>query len=95
MLISFIVPVHNAANFLKETIESILNCGYAETEIVLVDDGSSDSSPLICKKYSEQYPDKIRFFQHDDGINKGVSETRRLAILKSSGEFIFFLDADD
>lgn len=95
MLISFIVPVYNAADFLRQTIESILNCGYSQTEIVLVDDGSSDSSPLICKEYTDKYPGKVLFFQHGASVNMGVSETRRLAISKSSGEFIFFLDADD
>lgn len=90
-LISIIVPVYNAERFLKECIESILNQTYAEIELLLIDDGSSDSSGEICDAYAKT-DSRIRV-EHQE--NKGVSAARNLGIDLSQGEYIIFVDADD
>ena len=67
--ISVIVPVYNAEDYLCECIESILSQSYTDFELILVDDGSTDSSSIICDEYSVK--DKRVFTCHGD--NKGVS----------------------
>jgi glycosyltransferase involved in cell wall biosynthesis len=94
-MISFIIPVFNAEKFLTETIQSALDSGYPNFEIVLVDDGSKDNSASICHDFAKRHPGVVFLFQHHNNINKGVSATRRLGISKAKGEFIYFLDADD
>ena len=68
-VISVIVPVYNAERYLPECIESILSQSFTDFELILVDDGSTDSSPSICDEYSSK--DARLSYVHD--INKGVS----------------------
>ena len=68
-VISVIVPVYNAERYLPECIESILSQSFTDFELILVDDGSTDSSPSICDEYSSKY---ARLSSVHD-INKGVS----------------------
>ena len=81
--------------FLSEAIESILAQTYSYWELLLVDDGSTDSSTAIALKYAEQYPDKICYLEHENHQNKGMSTSRNLGISKARGDHITFLDADD
>lgn len=93
-LVSFIIPVFNAELFIVETIDSALHCGYEPFEIILIDDGSQDSSYEICKTIAENHKN-IHLYCHPNRENKGVAKTRKLGIEKSQGDFIYFLDADD
>ncbi len=93
-LISFIIPVFNSEKYVDEAIDSVLNCGYDQFEIVLVDDGSDDSSPETCSKRAESN-ENINFFQHNNAENKGVSYTRKVGVDMAKGEYIYFLDSDD
>ena len=89
--ISAIVPVYNAEDYLCECIESILSQSYTDFELILVDDGSIDSSSIICDEYSVK--DKRVFTCHGD--NKGVSAARRIGFEQSTGAYICFVDAGD
>ncbi|MEA3489022.1 MAG: glycosyltransferase family A protein [Candidatus Omnitrophota bacterium] len=93
--ISAVVTAFNSEKYLERAVESLVNTGYPDLEIVIVDDGSRDSSMNIAKMLTGRHPGKIRIFQHRNGANRGVSASRNLGILESSGEYICFLDADD
>lgn len=89
-LFSVIVPFYNSQDYLEECILSVLNQDCDSFELILVDDGSTDNSYLICKKY---LPDnRIKYFKKNNG---GVCSARNYGIIKSTGEYIVFLDSDD
>ncbi len=90
-LLSVVVPVYNNEKYLNECIESILRQTYAELEIILVDDGSTDRSGKICDDY-EQKDSRIRVLRKD---NEGACYARRDGILAAKGEYITFVDSDD
>lgn len=90
-LISIIVPVYNASNYLEVCIESILKQKYKNIELLLIDDGSTDNSKEICLEYSNN-DKRVNYYYKKNG---GVSSARNYGIKKSKGEFIFFIDADD
>jgi glycosyltransferase involved in cell wall biosynthesis len=94
-LVSVVVIFLNAEKFMREAIESVFAQTYENWELLLVDDGSTDSSTIIAKEYAERYPQKIRYLEHEGHQNKGISATRNLGIANAHGEFIAFLDADD
>jgi glycosyltransferase involved in cell wall biosynthesis len=87
-LVTGIVPVYNGERFLDETLDSALAQSYEPLEIVLVDDGSTDATPQICRRYGQ----RIRYFRQD---NAGPSAARNLGLRRARGEFFAFLDADD
>ena len=89
--ISVIIPVYNVAEYLGGAIESILNQEYCDTEILLVDDGSTDGSDKICDDYAARH-DNIRVIHKPNG---GVSSARNLGLDNARGEWIALLDADD
>lgn len=91
-LVSVIVPIYNMQEYLEEMLQSVLNTSYQDVEIILMDDGSSDNSPIIAQKYANLHPERIRFYQQP---NSGVIAARNNAITKASGKYIFPLDADD
>ena len=93
--ISIIVPVHNAKDFLEETIWSVLKQTYSYIELILVDDASDDGSTEICKQYAMASPSTVRFLSSESRIAIGAAETRNRGIKAASGRFICFLDADD
>ena len=90
-LVSIIVPIYNAAIDLVPCLESIKRQRYQNIEVLLVNDGSSDSSPEICRMYTRL--DKR--FVLIDKENTGVSGTRNVAIERASGKYLQFVDADD
>lgn len=90
-LVSIIVPIYNADKYLNRSLKSIINQTYTNLEIILINDGSTDSSLEICKEYVE----KDKRIVLIDKINEGVSIARNTGIQKSSGAYIAFLDADD
>jgi len=90
-LVSIIVPIYNAALDLVRCLESIKRQRYDNLEILLVNDGSSDSSLEICRMYARLDPRIIII----DKENSGVSGTRNAAIERARGEYLQFVDADD
>lgn len=90
--VSVIVPVYNTEKFLKKCIDSIVNQTLEEIEIILINDGSTDNSYIICDEYSKKYPQKIKYINNK---NIGCSATRNLGINLAKGEYIAFVDSDD
>ncbi len=89
--ISVIVPVFNAEKTLNRCIDSVLNQSFTEFELILVNDGSSDSSKYICANYVQQ-DERVRLINQ---INQGVSSARNTGIDAARGQYILFLDSDD
>ena len=91
---SVIVPVYNTAAYLEECIQSIMgqSVGFGDTQLVLVDDGSTDDSARICRRYAERFPSNVVFLQQE---NAGVSAARNLGLEHARGLWINFLDSDD
>lgn len=89
--LSVIVPTYNVEQYISECIESILNQSYSSIEIILIDDGSQDQTPQICKEYERKY-DNITFYTN---AHNGISHSRNIGIKKASGEYIAFVDSDD
>jgi len=93
MLISVIIPVYNAAPFVRDAVESAL--AQPETaEVILVEDGSPDDSLAICTALAAEY-DCVKLYRHPDGENRGAGASRNLGIINSTSDYIAFLDADD
>jgi glycosyltransferase involved in cell wall biosynthesis len=90
-LVSVIIPAYNAANYIRETIESALSQTYSNIEVLVVDDGSTDTTPEIVSHFTHQDP-RVSLLQQ---ANAGVAAARNLAISQANGEFIAPLDADD
>ncbi len=90
-LISVIIPVYNVEQYLCECIDSVLNQTYSSYEIILVDDGSTDSSGKICDEYAEK-SEKIKVIHKENG---GQSSARNLGLKSAGGKYIYFLDSDD
>ena len=94
-LVSVISIFFNAAEFLTEAIESVLAQTYPHWELVLVDDGSSDGSAEIARRYADSDPGRIRYVEHPGHENRGISAARNLGVREALGEYVAFLDADD
>ena len=90
-MISVIVPVYNTEKYLDRCIQSILSQTYIDFELLLINDGSTDSSAAICDKYAE-LDSRVRVFHKD---NSGVSSARNLGLDNAIGEWITFVDSDD
>lgn len=91
MRISIIVPVYNAERYLHKCIDSILNQTYNDIELLLINDGSTDLSGVICDEYA-QNDNRIRVLHKE---NSGVSATRNIGLDNITGEYVTFIDADD
>ena len=92
MRYSFLVPVYNVEKYLEQCIESMLSQTYTDFEIILVNDGSTDSSGEICNRYSQSYPDKIKVVHKQ---NEGLVSARQEGIISASGQVCVFVDSDD
>jgi len=90
--VSIIIPVYNAEKYISETIESVRAQTYTDWEIIAVDDGSTDGSTKILKKYEQQLSQQFYVIVQQ---NSGVSVARNTAIKVSKGKYIAFLDHDD
>lgn len=91
--ISVIIPAFNVGQFVAKAILSAVNQEHV-LEVIVIDDGSSDETLKIVKELKKQNA-KIKFYQHTGERNKGRSASRNLGIIKSHGDYIAFLDADD
>ncbi len=89
--ISIIVPVFNVAPYLKKCIDSLINQTFSDIEIILVDDGSTDKSPIICDEYALS-DDRVKVIHKQNG---GLSDARNAGLDVCGGEYIAFVDGDD
>ena len=90
-MISIVVPVYNAEQYLSEALDCLERQSYENYEVILVDDGSTDDSGEICKSISSVNP-RFRYIHQD---NAGAGAARNRGIVEANGEFLMFLDADD
>ena len=89
--ISIIVPVYNVEKYLERCVKSIQNQTYSDLEIILVDDGSPDSSGALCDQYAKE-DKRIKVIHKKNG---GLSEARNYGIEAATGSYIMFIDSDD
>ena len=89
--ISILMPVYNSQEYLKNTVQGVINQSYKEWELILVDDGSKDNSKNICIEL-QKIDNRIRFVNKE---NTGVSDTRNIALDNAKGKYIAFIDSDD
>ncbi|HTI92567.1 MAG TPA: glycosyltransferase family A protein [Puia sp.] len=94
-LVSVITAFLNEERFLSEAIESVIKQEYTNWELILIDDGSSDSSTMIARFYANAYEGKIIYTEHEGHANKSTAASRNLGISIARGELVAFLDADD
>ena len=90
-LVSIIIPVYNVESYLEEALDSVVNQTYEKLEILVIDDGSTDGSGIICDKYAER-DERIRLIHQE---NKGLSAARNAGLDRMTGEVCAFLDPDD
>ena len=91
ILVSIVVPAYNAAAYLRDTIDSIVQDTYPHREIIIVNDGSTDDTPVIAQALTEKYPDVHVLHQQ----NAGVCRARNFGISVAQGKYILPIDADD
>ena len=87
--ISIIVPIYNAEKFINKCVDSLLNQTKKEIELILINDGSTDNTHNILKKYNDK---RIKYFKNK---NQGIGKTRNFGIEKATGKYIMFVDSDD
>ena len=90
-LISVIIPIYNTQKYLKKCIDSVESQSYNNIEIILVNDGSTDSSEKIIRPYLQKY-ENIKYYKKENG---GLSDARNYGMPYATGEYIAFLDSDD
>lgn len=90
-LVSVVVPVYNAQKYLQSCVDSIINQTYRNLEIILVDDGSTDQSGMICDEYADK-DERIRVVHKENG---GAADARNAGLQCVKGEYIVFIDSDD
>lgn len=90
-MISIIVPVYNIEKYIENCIQSVLAQSYTDFELLLVNDGSGDSSPDLCRKW-EAKDARVRLLSKENG---GVSSARNFGLDHARGDYLFFLDGDD
>lgn len=93
--VSVIVPVFNRERYIEECLESILATRYPELEILVVDDGSTDSTPAILEEIRARAGEIVRVLHHPGRQNRGPSSSRNLALARAAGAYVCFLDSDD
>ena len=91
MFFSIVVPVYNVEKYLRECIDSILRQTFTDFELILVDDGSTDNSPLICDDYA-QNDGRIKVIHKQNG---GQAEARNIGTKTANGKYIIYIDSDD
>lgn len=91
-LVSILIPSYNHELYIKEALDSSLNQTYDNFEILVLDDGSRDSSVSIIKEYANKYPDKIKFFEQE---NSGLAKTMNKLINLAQGKYLSLLASDD
>ena len=90
-IINIIVPVYNTETYLRRCVDSILAQTFSDYELILVDDGSTDQSGVICDEYSQK-DNRVRVIHQ---TNQGVSAARNIGVDCSIGEYLTFVDSDD
>ncbi len=92
MKFSIIVPVYNVEKYLSKCLDSILNQGEKDFELIVVNDSSPDHSQAIIEEYQKNYPDFVKGYVKENG---GLSDARNYGVERALGEYLIFVDSDD
>lgn len=92
IILSIIIPVYNVEHYLKRCLDSLVGQLLKNMEVILIDDGSTDNSGMICDRYKEKYKSFIKVVHQQ---NAGLSSARNTGIEIACGEYLYFLDSDD
>lgn len=90
-MLSIIVTIYNIEKYIEDCIKSIISQDLSEVEVLLVSDGSKDSSDEICQRYADEV-EQITYVRKENG---GISDARNFGLLEAKGEYVFFVDGDD
>jgi glycosyltransferase involved in cell wall biosynthesis len=93
--VSVIMPYFNSRRFLDEAVRGVLAQNFRDWELLLIDDGSTDGSAGVARRYADHYPGRVCCLAHPGRINRGANAARNLGIARARGEFIAIHDADD
>lgn len=91
MLFSIVIPVFNSEKYLRKCLESVLKQTYSEFEVIIIDDGSTDSSPIILDKFAKR-DSRIQVYHVK---NEGVTKARKIGVSLTKGDYVIFIDSDD
>ena len=89
--ITVIVPVYNVENYLNKCLDSLINQTYKNLEIIVINDGSTDNSGIICQEYAQK-DNRIIYVEKENG---GQSEARNMGLDRMTGSYVTFVDSDD
>lgn len=90
--VSIIIPVYNVEDYIERCLNSLVLQTLEDIEIIVINDGSTDSSQDIIEKFAKKYPDKIKAFEIENG---GAAQARNIGLDKATGEYVGFVDSDD
>ena len=93
--ISVVMIFFNSERYIKEAIDSVLAQTFTDFELILVDDGSTDTSSAIARDYADRYPISVHYLEHEGHANRGMSAARNLGLRNAVGEFVALIDSDD
>jgi glycosyltransferase involved in cell wall biosynthesis len=91
-LVSVVMPTYNRAHLLRRAIMSVVHQTFPDWELIVVDDGSSDDTPALCRDFERRLPGKFRYIKSE---NNGASAARNHGVLEARGKYVAFLDSDD
>ena len=94
-LVSVVIAFLDGERFLREAIDSVFAQTYERWELLLVDDGSGPAASSIARECAAREPGRVRYLEHDEHRNRGLSASRNLGIAGARGVYTAFLDADD
>ena len=93
--ISVVMIFFNSERYITEAIDSVLAQTFTDFELLLVDDGSTDTSSAIARDYANRYPISVHYLEHEGHANRGMSAARNLGLRNAVGEFVALIDSDD
>src|ERR671935_1924609 len=93
--VSVVTIFRDAERFLSDAVESVLAQTLTDWELLLVDDGSSDTSADMARAYAHDHVERVRYLEHPDRAHRGISASRNLGLAHARGSLITFVDADD
>ncbi len=93
--ISVVMIFFNSERYITDAIDSVLAQTFTDFELLLVDDGSTDTSSAIARDYADRNPTRVRYLEHEGHANRGMSAARNLGLRNAVGEFVALIDSDD
>ncbi len=94
-LVSCVIIFLNSEQYLGEAIDSVLAQSYANWELWLVDDGSTDGSTAVAQRYARNHPERVYYLAHEGHTNRGKNAARNLGVAHARGKYVALLDSDD